>query len=138
VAAYRAFLAAAPDQPAYIRDHLPRADEATLARARKHIADLDDDKFPVREAATRDLIRIGRFASNELRRAAKSDSAEVRRRAELVLSHFDAPNALRVVRVLERAGNADARGVLDKLAAGEYGAEYVDDAKAALARLRIR
>jgi hypothetical protein len=138
VTAYRAFLAAAPDQPGYIRDHLPRADEATLARVRELVGDLDDDRFLVREAATRDLIRIGRVASNELRLAAKSDSPETRRRAELVLSHFAAPHAHRVVRVLERAGNADARGVLVRLAAGEYGAEYVDDAKAALAGFRIR
>jgi hypothetical protein len=50
----------------------------------------------------------------------------------------DGPNALRVVRVLERAGNADARGLLIKFAAGEYGADYIDEAKATLAGLRVR
>jgi hypothetical protein len=138
VTAYRAFLAAAPEQAAYIGDHLPRADEATLARVRKLVGDLDDDRFHVREAATRDLARVGRVASDVLRLAARSDSAEVRRRAELVLGHLDAPSPLRVVRVLERAGTADARGVLTRLAAGEYGAEYVEDATTALPTLRIR
>jgi hypothetical protein len=136
-AALRAFLASAPDQVGYVRDRLPRPTGETLARARRLIADLDDDRFAVRQKATDDLIRIGTPALGAVRQATASASPEVRRRAESILDRVDGSRgAARVARVLERAAGADARGLLERLAAGEYGPDYADDAKAALARMK--
>jgi hypothetical protein len=60
-------------------------DRATAARVARLIAELDDDDFAVREAATAALRRIGPPAAAALRKAAESPSAEVRRRARDIL-----------------------------------------------------
>ena len=63
---------------------------APTAEGRRQIAawveQLGDDRFAVREAATRNLVRLGQAASEELLRAAQSDDAEVAARARKVLS----------------------------------------------------
>jgi hypothetical protein len=111
-------------------------------RTRKLIAQLDDEEFTVREAATRELTRLASTAEPELRAAAMGVlSVEARHRVETVLAQFDQvavlPDQLRAVRAiltLERLGTPEARAVLATLAAdGETlpGRE----AKAALKRL---
>ncbi|HEY7159526.1 MAG TPA: HEAT repeat domain-containing protein, partial [Gemmataceae bacterium] len=55
-------------------------------RVARLIAQLDDDRFRVREAATKELKQIGSPAEKALRRAlTESESAEVRRRAADIL-----------------------------------------------------
>jgi hypothetical protein len=61
---------------------------AAAGRTARLIAELDDDDFAVREAATEALIRVGPPAETALRKAAESPSAEVRRRARDVLRTF--------------------------------------------------
>lgn len=42
--------------------------------------------------------------------------------------------AARIVRLLERANSADARTLLAKMSAGDFGPDYPTEAKAAIAR----
>lgn len=66
---------------------LPAAEAKKIAdRVARLIAQLDDDRFRVREAATKELKQIGSPAEKALRRAlTESESAEVRRRAADIL-----------------------------------------------------
>jgi hypothetical protein len=114
---------------------------------RKQIApllkDLDSDRFPVREKATRELARLGELAAPALRRASAADlPPEVRRRVEHLLDKLDGPvtgletrRALRATEVLEHIGNAEARGVLETLTQGVPEARLTQEAKASLQRL---
>jgi hypothetical protein len=63
----------------------PALDKLTV-RIERLVAQLDDDRFKVREAATAELQRIGAPAAPALRRVfAKSQSPEARRRARAIL-----------------------------------------------------
>jgi hypothetical protein len=66
---------------------LPAAEaEKITDRVPRLIAQLDDDRFGVREAATKELKQIGSPAEKAIRRALiESESAEVRRRAADIL-----------------------------------------------------
>jgi hypothetical protein len=145
-AAIRAFLASAPDQVAFIGAKLakPDANKDISARIRKLAADLNDDDFDVREAATAELIKIGTPALDVVRTlATNNDNDEVRYRARMILKKLKAEGTplspsgkmSRVVRVLERAGSADARSLLKRMADGEFGFDGATDARAALGRL---
>lgn len=144
------FLAAAPDQVGYVRERLAaemgtaeqqRERAATITRL---IGELNADKFDTREAAEDVLRTFGTAAEPALLAATKSESAEVRFRARRLLlalwldggESLTAVRATRVVRVLERAGTADAKSLLTKLAEGEFGTAYQAPAKATVARLK--
>jgi hypothetical protein len=115
------------------------------------IADLDSDVFATREAASARLRELGAKAEPALRRAAGSDSAEVRQRAEKLLAalSFVAPakprlpaagellRGLRAVEVLERAGTPEARAVLAGWESQEKDAHLASEARSALDRLRL-
>ncbi len=145
-AALRAFLASAPESVGFIRRQLAdRPADDPARRVGRLIADLDDDRFAVREAATAELKRIGTPAVAALQEAVKTTgSPEVKYRAEAILRALAAKPgevppaavlAARVVRVLERAATPDARKLLAEMARGEFEAEYVPAAGAALRRL---
>jgi hypothetical protein len=141
-AALRQFLAAAPDQVEYVAAHLPKGDPAVGARVIRLIGDLDAADFDARQKAADELAKIGPAAVEMLQTAAQSSpSDEVRYRAADILRGkagggvSKAAVGARFVRVLERAGTDEAKAVLAKLAAGEYGPEYADDARTAAARL---
>ncbi len=144
--AIRAFLASAPDQVEFIRERLKTAapETDTLARVKKLVANLDADEFDTRDSATDELVKIGAPALDVVRAlATNGPNDEVRFRAKLILKKLGADGTpvstagkmARVVRVLERAGTKDARELLTRLAAGEFGFDGAPDAKAALARL---
>jgi hypothetical protein len=105
--------------------------------------DLASDEFAVREKATKELKRLGKAAEPALREAlGKGPSLEVRKRAEEILEAIKnaapEPEALRgprAVEVLERAGTAEARKVLEALAGGDPEAALTREAKGALQRL---
>lgn len=107
------------------------------------IANLDGERFEVREKAAKDLEELGDSAGPALREVLESKpSLEVRRRVERLLARLDERElsaerlqALRAVEVLERAGTAEARQVLAALAAGAPGAWLTRQAKASLMRL---
>jgi hypothetical protein len=133
---------AAPEKTLPVLARHLAARPAEARRFARLIADLDHDEFDVREKATEVLEKVGMPALSELRRAMKSSpSVEVRRRAEMVLAKLDADDwvppeelrLLRTVEVLERVGTAEARKLLEDLARGS---SVVEEARAALARLR--
>jgi len=94
------------------------------ARVRQLIGDLDDDTYATREAASKELSRIGRLAEPVLRDALKRDlSLEVRQRVEAVLAAAAkqpgaSPETRRLARAtlaLELIGTDKARRVLKRL-----------------------
>jgi RNA polymerase sigma factor (sigma-70 family) len=96
--------------------------------------------------AERQLGKLEELAEPALRKAAAdSASAEVRRRAETLLTKLETAvpaagtvQALRAVEVLERIGTPEARQLLQTLAAGAPEALPTREAKGALERLRSR
>jgi len=130
----------------FFKEHLrpveQRNQDKEIARL---IADLDDDDFKKREAATEKLIRLGSAALPAVRRALDATpSLEARRRLDLILakSKGEPPlppeqiRAFRAIRILELVGTADARAVLDNLAKGSAESDFTRSAKAAVERLK--
>jgi RNA polymerase sigma factor (sigma-70 family) len=119
----------------------PAVDAKVVARL---IADLGADQFETREAAFRELRTLGDSAALPLREALKTAKVlELRRRLEQLLDDAErkelAPDRVRLLRaiqILELAGSADARQVLQALAAGAPGARLTRAAKEALDRDR--
>jgi hypothetical protein len=115
-------------------------DDRQVARL---IADLDDDKFEVREMASTELAKLGNAAAPALRTALKAPgSAESHRRLEALVAKLekgrDTPEhrrALRAIEVLEHVGTPEARQVLTRLAKESSDADLERAARAALARL---
>jgi hypothetical protein len=146
-AALRAFLAAAPDQVAFVRDRLDSApDKDQAERVRKLVAQLGAEAFDAREAATADLIKLGPAVIDTVREAGRTAADdEVRFRCRVILKKLGggttggavgkSARLSRSVRVLERAGGAEARAVLAEIAEGKLAPEVASDAKAALARM---
>jgi WD40 repeat protein len=105
---------------------------------------LDDDKYPVREKAHKELAKIGPPAAEALRKAlADKPSPEKRKRLQALLEKAESRTltpellqALRSVEVLEFIGDAGARQVLAGLAAGAPTAPVTQDARSALMRLQ--
>jgi hypothetical protein len=142
---YRAVMAlgARPaDAAKLIGDSLKPAAIPNAAVVKALVADLDADDFATREAAQKELAKLGEMVEPQLRDAAKSASPERRRRADellIALSRRDNPGrlrALRAVEVLEHIDTPAGRDVLKSLAGGVPSARLTRDAKAALARLQ--
>lgn len=147
--AYRAacILANAPG-PAVrlLRDRLRPAPHMKPKTVPELLADLNDEEFAVREAATAALLKLGGKVVPALREALVAPpSAEVRRRLKRLLDEIPAAKPLpedlriqRAIQVLERIGTADARDVLRALAKGSAEADQTRDAREALRRLEAR
>lgn len=128
---------------ALLRGHLRPASPPDAGRVRKLLDDLGSNDFPVREAATKELARLGRPVEAAVRqRLAEGPAPEVRKRLQSILTQVRSaqPSAsslrdFRAVQVLELIGSAEARALLKELAAGAPGASLTRDAKAALRRL---
>jgi RNA polymerase sigma factor (sigma-70 family) len=125
--AYRAVwtLAEHPDKSIpFLKEHLRRTEPPIdKDRLRRWLADLDSDDFQKRDAASRELAKLGIAIEPEIRAAlAKAESAEVRRRLAEVLEGMrpelsaDALRRLRAVRALELIGNREATELLRTLA----------------------
>jgi RNA polymerase sigma factor (sigma-70 family) len=118
-----------------------RAPMAT-ERVRKLLADLDSDVFAQRQAASKELARLGPAVEPALREALKqTTSVEVRTRVRALLRGME-PQVTReqlrdgrAVQVLELIGTAAARRALEALAKGAAGEHRTEEAKAALKRL---
>jgi RNA polymerase sigma factor (sigma-70 family) len=139
-------LAASPGRALrLLRERLRPASAATVGQMRRFIADLDSRRFAAREAATRELARLGLLAEPALRQALAGASPEARRRLERLLVGAQGPvpagellRELRAVEVLEHIGDAEARELLARLATGAPESLLTRDAKQALARLKPR
>jgi hypothetical protein len=130
----------------FLRRHLRPAKVAEEERLARLIADLDSDRFAVRERAVQELGRRGESAETALRQALKrSPSLEARRRMERLLEQFrrsplapDLLRSLRAAEVLERIATPEARRLLEELARGAREARLTREAKASLQRLAGR
>jgi hypothetical protein len=123
----------------FVRTNLkPIADE----RFPRLLADLDSDRFAVRDAAFRELKRLGLRAEPALRLALQNrPNLEMRRRVEKLLARLGPENtrpdvlrAVRALQVLEQFPSPGAQKLLDKLAAGAPAARLTKEARAAVAR----
>lgn len=111
------------------------------------IKDLDSNDFNVRQKADEDLEKLGPLALPAFKKVLESGPAlETRQRVEKLVQRLetnaepppDQLRAIRVVRILEWLGDADAREVLDTLAKGAAGARLTVDAQEAVERLSKR
>jgi RNA polymerase sigma factor (sigma-70 family) len=121
---------------------VPTASKEVVAR---RIAELGDGKFAVRDRAVRELAELGDAVEKPLRQAlAAGPVLEVRRRVERLLERLDPRKSperlrwLRAVEALERAGGAEARRVLERLAGGAPGDRLTREARAIVERLRTQ
>jgi WD40 repeat protein len=144
---YRAVVAlgASPAQAAKIAwDNLKPVPVPNEASVKSWIADLGSNNFAEREAAEKELAKLGDAIEPELRTAVKSDSNDRRAAADRLLKALarrDGPERLRAwrtVEVLEYIDTPVARDLLKALATGAPSAGLTREAKAALARLDAR
>jgi hypothetical protein len=126
----------------FLAGHLKPEAAPDPAKLNQLIADLDSDRFAVRERAVRELKALGHAAAPAVRKALEgSTSAEARKRLEEVAAHRPDPanepgrlRRLRAMQVLERIGTPEARKVLSDLAGGLPLAAETREAQAALVR----
>jgi RNA polymerase sigma factor (sigma-70 family) len=128
-----------------LRDRLHPAAAPTTEELNKLLADLDDENFERREAASKRLGELGELAETTLREVMRGKpTLEVRRRIEGLLSELrlahtpEARRQLRAVRVLESIGSPEAQQVLEMLAKGTAEARLTQEVKSALRRLTRR
>jgi hypothetical protein len=121
--------------------HLSPVSPALTARIPRLIADLDHDEFTRREAAEKELARLGSIAEAALRRElAVTSSLEVQSRIKRLLAAVahafvqddETLRHLRAISVLQRIGTRDARALLQRLAAGVPEARVTQAARTAL------
>jgi WD40 repeat protein len=137
-------LVAAPARAlALFKERLHPVPVVPSERLRHLIADLNDDRFKVRQAASADLARLGIEAAPALRRALEGKpSPEISRRVQALLDGLvcqtamtaEALRQVRAIGVLEQIGTPAARQVLASLAQGAPAAPATRYAGAALAR----
>jgi HEAT repeat protein len=128
------------------QERLKPVPRISQARIDQLIADLDSNRFTVRNKATKALQTIGDPAIPALRRALlKPPSEEVARRAKELLARFTAPvpppdqlRLLRALAALEEIGTPEARRLLESLAQGAPEARLTREARAVLKRLGKR
>lgn len=83
------------------------------AKAKPSIEKLSSDEAEVREAGTRELMRLGKEARAVLERAmAATDDPEVRFRLKRVLSSFDGPDWATDLAAAEKAAKAGGKALL--------------------------
>jgi RNA polymerase sigma factor (sigma-70 family) len=145
--AARGRLAQTPEKAvSVLRERLTPVPPTDAQRLRRLIADLDSDRFRVRQEARKALEEIAEPAAGALRRAlAEKPSLEVRRQITGLLENLRGPitrpeslRALRGVAVLEDIGSTQAQQVLTTLAKGDPEARLTREAKASLERLARR
>jgi WD40 repeat protein len=114
-----------------------------LARIDKLIADLDSDKFAVRQQASEELAKLGERAVPALEKVlATKPTLDLRQRVDELLAKvttFQVPpdvlHGMRAIEALERIGTPEARQVVEGLAKGAAGGRLTQDAQRALERL---
>jgi hypothetical protein len=129
---------------ALLRERLKPVQRVSPQHLARLVAALEDRSFRVREKACLELERLDELAIPVLRKClADKPSLEMRRRAEDLLAKLQSPalspHALREIRalsVLERIGTAEARQLLEAIAAGAPGVRLTVEAKAALEYLQ--
>jgi WD40 repeat protein len=130
----------------FLQSRLRPVPDVKRARISKLIADLDHQRFDVREDATHELELLGEQAESALQQVLeRKPSLEVRRRVERLLQVVRGPmnspdrlRTFRAIQVLEHIGTPEAQDVLRTLAKGAAEARLTQEAKASLERLAKR
>jgi WD40 repeat protein len=127
---------------------LPECQQALAKRRQRFpliLADLVNDSFQRREAASKELEKLRAEAEPVIRKAlGKKPSLEVRRRLEKLLAKpplvppGELLRGIRAVGVLEHIGTPEARQVLETAAKGPADDRLAKEAKSALERLAKR
>ncbi len=134
-------LALAPKQSlTFLAERLKQPPAAKPDQFAKLLADLDSDRFDVRQKATRELDQLAEGAEAALRKAMTGNlPLEVRQRIEQILAKRDkdAIRNLRAIEALEQIG-PDARQVLQALAKESPNPRVAQGATAALERMAKR
>jgi hypothetical protein len=128
-AALRTLAARPADALPFLKAHVKpiQVEKPDPAKIDKMIGDLDSARYQVREAAMRDLERLGVLAYGPVKEALKKPTLtpEVRERLEKLADAVNKPDAnaewlpaLRALEALERIGTPDAVAYLKELAAG--------------------
>jgi hypothetical protein len=141
-----ALVAAPRDAVPFLGEKLRPARPADPHQVARFLADLHSDRFPVRARAERELAALEDLAEPFLRKElAKQPPVEVRRRVEKLLGPLERVlltgerlRAERALEVLEHVGTAEARRLLQDLAAGAPAARLSRAAAASLGRLSRR
>jgi len=132
---------------AFVRERIGPVEPVARERIATLIADLDSERFEVREKAQTALIRLGGACIPLLRQTRDQGrpSLELRRRVEHILEELEEwertpeeRRAIAVIDVLEHSESALARPVLERLAGGVAESPLTREAKAALKRLDRR
>jgi WD40 repeat protein len=141
-----ALLDSPEDSVPFLQGQLKPAPAADAAQIERWIADLDSDKFVVRQRAAKELEKVGEQVTQVtslIQKALKREiTLETRRRMEQILNALaDNPaveimRTIRAIMILERIGSPEARRVLEGLAHGAPGACETEEAKASLERLK--
>jgi hypothetical protein len=129
----------------FLREHMkPKEGAPDEKKLQQLVAELDAEKFAKREAAMKELERLGRQAEPALRAAlADGPSVELRHRAERLLQLLGKGRPLtpeqrrdrRAVRVLEQAGTPEVHKLLKALAKDSRSWWTAQEAREALERL---
>ncbi len=133
----------------FLQTHLKsKAAGPDQKKLKKLIADLDSDEFKTREAASKELEKLGAVAESAMRDAlAAGPSLEVKRRLEGLLKLLGGEGKaltaqqqrdVRAVRLLEQVGTPQAKKLLEGLSKESPGWWVMQEAKAALERLAKR
>jgi RNA polymerase sigma factor (sigma-70 family) len=123
---------------AVLRPHLRPVKGVRPGRLKKLIAQLDDDRFLVRQQAARELRELGELAHPALRQAlSKGPSLEARKQIQQLLeaSQKSTPEqrqTLLAIEVLRQIKTPQARQLLQQLAGGAPGASLTQQARHAL------
>jgi hypothetical protein len=137
-------LSASPSQAVLLlRERVRPAAPADAERLARLLADLQSDRFEVRQQAEFALVGLGELAEPAARQALEADPPPgLRQRLERLLAKLSGTalsaeqmRNLRAVEVLELIATAEARQVLQALADGELGARLTREARSALQRL---
>jgi RNA polymerase sigma factor (sigma-70 family) len=140
-------MAATPAQAVeFIRNQVSAAPKLSDEALGRILSNLDAEEFRAREAASRELDRLGAPAVPRVKAWLSEDaSAEVKKRLEAFLAKHDQADlpgqelrALRAVTILEAAATPAARTHLGDLAGGEPTARLTREAAAALRRVGRR
>jgi WD40 repeat protein/beta-lactamase regulating signal transducer with metallopeptidase domain len=138
-------LAAAPKQVVpFLSERLKPAARIDPRKIDGWIADLESEKFTVRQEAAANLLKAGEQALPALQKVlASSPPLETRKRADSLVDQLTGggltPEQLQTVRAveaLERMGTPEARRLLGTLAEGAPGALPTREAQAALGRMK--
>jgi WD40 repeat protein/beta-lactamase regulating signal transducer with metallopeptidase domain len=140
-------LAAAPRQAVpFLGERLKPAAAIDRQKLDQWIADLETDKFAVRQEAIANLLKAGEQAVPALQKVLGAEPAlETRLRVEELLDKLtggtltaEQLRLVRAVEALEKIATPEARAVLRALAGGAPGALPTREARAAFDRLGVR